>query len=106
MSKKMAPELERLAKVNPTAAGHCLMVLQRSGQLKSDFLAPFLTAKHPAARRAAIRLATPDQLQARLISGGQIQAKVVISPKFSSDSPALRQTPKLEKRFTTLRRIM
>lgn len=73
--EKMVPELERLAKVNPTAAGHCLMVLQRSGQLKSDFLAPFLTAKHPAVRRAAIRLATPDQLKARLISGGQIQAK-------------------------------
>ena len=72
---KIAPELERLAKVSPKAAVHSLMALQASGQLKPVILAPFLNAKNDAARRAAIRLATPDQLKASFISEGKIQAE-------------------------------
>lgn len=74
-TEKLAPELERIAKVSPEAAAQCLMALQNSGKLGPDFLAPFLKANNPAARRAAIRLATPDQLKTHLISEGKIQAE-------------------------------
>lgn len=71
----IASELERVAKVSPEAAAHCLMALQKAGQLKPELLTVFLTSKNAAARRAAIRLATPDQLKARLIVDGKIQAE-------------------------------
>lgn len=68
-------ELERIAKVSPEAASHCLMALQHSRGFTTEMVAGFLTSKNAAARRVAIRLATPDQLKARLILNGKIQAE-------------------------------
>ena len=69
-----APGLEHLMKTSSPAVPHALHALHSLEKLRPEFLSRLLKEGHPAARRAAIHLATPDQLKAAFIADAKILA--------------------------------
>jgi putative membrane-bound dehydrogenase-like protein len=73
-NKSAAPELVRLVQASAVAAPHALHALYSIGGLNPELTASALSAHAPAARRAAISLATPDQLKTAFVKEGTIDA--------------------------------
>lgn len=71
----LAPDLEKLALSGTKAGPHALHALKALGRLKPELLARFLSDGSPASRRAAITLASPDQLKTTFIKDGAINAE-------------------------------
>ncbi|GHC66780.1 PVC-type heme-binding CxxCH protein [Roseibacillus persicicus] len=91
----LAKELISLAKTNAEAGSHALYALDSLGQLTPSLLTDFLTQGQPAARRAAIALANPDQLKRAFLSDGTIKAEgreladILVGLSLAGSDPAI-----------------
>lgn len=73
-NKAIAPELVRLVQNSEFAVPHALEALAALKELKPELVVASLDSRQATACRAAIRLATPDQLKTAFITNGTIKA--------------------------------